>query len=604
MNHTKLAPRTNSREWINRIPYPEIWCCDFEFYGADGNVPAPVCMVAIELRSGKVVRLWRDDLLQLDGPPFNTGPDSLFVAYYASAEIGCFLALGWRPPERILDLFTEFRTETNGLHVPHGNGLLGALTYFGLSAMGAEEKAEMRDLVLSGGPWSDQDRTAILAYCQEDVEALQRLILAMASRLVPKADHSLVRLGQALLRGRYMIAVARMEHFGVPIDVETLERLRGNWDQIKSELIAAVDADYGVYENGTFKLARFEAWLVKNGIPWPRLPTGTLETKDDTFRQMARAYPAVAPLHELRHTLSKLKLNSLQVGSDGRNRCLLSPFRSKTGRNQPSNAKFIFGPSRWFRGLIKPAPGYGIAYLDFGSQEIAIAAALSGDTALADAYTSGDPYLTFAIQAGLAPEGATKATHKGIRNRCKAIVLGVGYGMGAESMAHRSGLSVSEARELLRRHRETYRTFWKWAENNVNVALAGGILTTVYGWPIQSGSFSKLNDRSLLNFPMQANGAEMMRLAACMATEAGLRVCAPIHDALLLEAPLERLDEDVFHLKSLMVKASEMVMGALACRVDAEIVRYPDRYRDEGGGEMWDRIMGLLAQSQLEKRYE
>ena len=121
-------------------------------------------------------------------------------------------------------------------------------------------------------------------------------------------------------------------------------------------------------------------------VPWPRLASGTLATDDDTFRQMARAYPAVASLHELRHTLGKMKLNRLQVGGDGRNRCLLSPFRSKTGRNQPSNAKFIFGPSAWLRGLIKPKAGNGIAYLDFGSQEIAIAAALSGDDAMMGAY--------------------------------------------------------------------------------------------------------------------------------------------------------------------------------------------------------------------------
>jgi hypothetical protein len=79
-----------------------------------------------------------------------------------------------------------------------------------------------------------------------------------------------------------------------------------------------------------------------------------------------------------------------------------------------------------------------------------------------------------------------------------------------------------------------------------------------------------------------------------MATEEGLKVCAPIHDALLLEAPLARLDEDVSRLEAIMVEASKMVMQSLACRVDAEIIRFPDRYRDEGGGEMWDRIMGLL----------
>ena len=594
-----MAPSTSSHatnigNGLSRFPYGQIWCCDFEFHHADGDLPVPVCMVAKELRSGQVIRLWQDELRQSGCPPFDTGPDALFVAYYASAEIGCFLALGWRAPERVLDLFTEFRAETNGLWVPHGNGLLGALNYFGLPAMGAEEKADMRDLILSGGPWDADDREAILEYCQGDVEALQGLLPAIARTILPKDDHGLRRLGQGLLRGRYMVAVAHMEHCGVPVDLPLLNRLRESRGHIRDELITAVDADYGVYESGTFKMARFEAWLVNRGIPWPRLPSGTLATDEDTFRQMARGYPVVAPLHELRHSLGKLKLTGLHVGADGRNRCLLSPFRSKTGRNQPSNSKFIFGPSRWLRGLIKPAPGYGIAYLDFGSQEIAIAAALSGDEAMIDAYTSGDPYMTFAKQAGLAPPEATKGSHKDVRNRCKAIVLGVGYGMGAESMAYRAGLQVAEARKLLRRHRETYRVFWQWAENNVNVALAGGVLRTVYGWPIHAGSRSKLNDRSLLNFPMQANGAEMLRMAACMATEAGLQVCAPIHDALLLEAPLDRLDEDVFHLRSLMVKASEMVMGTLACRVDADLVRYPDRYRDEGGGEMWDRVMEIL----------
>jgi len=551
-------------------------------------------MVAKEARSGQVIRLWQDELVRCGKAPFDVGPDSLLVAYYASAEIGCFLALDWDVPERILDLFTEFRAETNGLIVPHGNGLLGALSYFGLPAMGAEEKSDMRDLILSGGTWDQHEQGAILNYCQGDVEALHRLLSAMEGRLIPENDPGLVRLGQALLRGRYMAAVARMEHYGVPIDTVTLENLRRNWDHIKDGLITTVDAGYGVYDAGTFKMAKFEAWLSETGTPWPRLDSGRLALDDDTFKQMANAYPPVAPLRELRHTLGALRLNNLQVGADGRNRCMLSPFRSKTGRNQPSNAKYIFGPSVWFRGLIKPDPGYGIAYLDFGSQEIAIAAALSGDRAMIEAYTSGDPYLAFAKQAGLAPPGATKATHKDVRNRCKAIVLGVGYGMGAESMAYRAGLHVAEARELLRYHRETYRTFWLWAENNVNIALAGGVLRTVYGWPINSGANTRLNDRSLLNFPMQANGAEMLRLAACMATEAGLKVCAPIHDALLLEAPLDVLNEHVFLLKGLMVKASETVMQTLACGVDADIVCYPDRYRDERGGEMWDQVIGLL----------
>lgn len=89
------------------------------------------------------------------------------------------------------------------------------------------------------------------------------------------------------------------------------------------------------------------------------------------------------------------------MGADGRNRTLLSPFRSTTGRNQPSISKFIFGSARFIRGLIKPPDGFGLAYVDWKSQEIGIAAALSGDGKMIDSYMSGDPYLAFAVQAGL-----------------------------------------------------------------------------------------------------------------------------------------------------------------------------------------------------------
>ena len=140
----------------------------------------------------------------------------------------------------------------------------------------------MRELVLRGGPWSDAEREAILDYCESDVEALARLLPAM----LPRID-----LPRALLRGRYMVALARMERNGVPIDTMTLGRLRRYWLDIQDQLIAEIDAEYGVYEGRTFKADRFAAWLARTGIPWPRLESGRLDLGDDTFRDMARAYP-------------------------------------------------------------------------------------------------------------------------------------------------------------------------------------------------------------------------------------------------------------------------------------------------------------------------
>ena len=164
---------------LEALPYREVWAVDFEFMAPAGERQIPVCLVARELRSGRTIRLWQDQFGPT--PPFPTSADVLFVAYYASAELGCFRALGWPMPARILDLFTEFRDATNGLPTPAGAGLLGALTYFGLDAIGATEKTEMRDLVLRGGPWSSAERSAILDYCESDVVALARLLPAMQS---------------------------------------------------------------------------------------------------------------------------------------------------------------------------------------------------------------------------------------------------------------------------------------------------------------------------------------------------------------------------------------------------------------------------------------
>ena len=161
--------------------------------------------------------------------------------------------------------------------------------------------------------------------------------------MLPRID-----LPRALLRGRYMTAVARMEYDGVPIDVPTLNLLQQHWTNIQDALIADIDTAYGVFDGRTFKGDKWAQFLAKQGIPWPRLESGRLDMSDDTFRQMARANPLVSPLRELSSSLSEMRLADLAVGRDGRNRTLLSPFRARSGRNQPSNSKFIFGPCVWF----------------------------------------------------------------------------------------------------------------------------------------------------------------------------------------------------------------------------------------------------------------
>jgi hypothetical protein len=200
---------------------------------------------------------------------------------------------------------------------------------------------------------------------------------------------------------------------------------------------------------------------------------------------MAKAHPQVSPMRELRSALSELRLNDLAVGCDGRNRTILSAFRSRTGRNQPSNSKFIFGPSVWLRSLIKPPRD----------------------------------------MASLTSTGRSK--NSASPPPCPAI------------------------------------------------------------WQCKPP----------ISRPMQANGAEMLRLACCLATDRGIEVCAPVHDAVLICAPLDQLENDVAAMCAAMAEASRAVLGGFELSTSVHLTRYPDRFFDAGGrgGKMWHHVMGLIT---------
>ena len=190
------------------------------------------------------------------------------------------------------------------------------------------------------------------------------------------------------------------------------------------------------------------------------------------------------------------------------------------------------------------------------------------------------------------PADATKHTHGAERDRFKVVMLGTLYGLAETGLARRLGISQAHGRELLGLHRETFRQFWRWSDAVQDQAVLSGKLETVFGWRVKVGP--ETTPTSLRNFPMQANGAEMMRLAACLATEAGIGVCCPVHDAFLIESDAEEIEAEVERMQGVMRAASELVLPGFPLRTDAKIVRHPDRYSDGRGREMWETVIGIL----------
>jgi hypothetical protein len=558
-------------------------------------------MVFHDLNTGQTTRLWRDQLS--DQLPYDIN-DSLVVSFVFNAEGVCHLALGQPMPKNILDLSAEFKCHVNGKRIPRKNqGLIGALQYFGLSSIPPKRKDAMRDRITKGWPFTAEEREQILSYCAEDVEALSKLLF----ELLPNID-----LPIALHRGEAVAALARSEHLGVPIDMEVFSPLSDEktWRDMRDSIVPVVDV-HGIYvldKNGWhWNNANFEAWTTSEGINWPRKEeSGKLDMRRKTFESMAKAYPQVEPLRQLRYIRDKLRTIKLSVGHDGRNRTVLWPFSSKTSRTQPKAKHWIFSPSVWLRFLIRPEPGKALAYIDYSSMEFLAAAALShGHSGLSnpmlDLYGSGDPYLNFGKIIGYIPPDATRQTPgiAAVRERLKVLCLAVQYGIQTSTLATRLGVSDIEAHEMLLHHYGLFSQYWHWSDDWLHHSLDTGRMKTVFGWECATG-ITEFSERSIRNWPVQSTCADLFRLAYVWGTRHGLNLIAPVHDAVLLESPEDRIEADVALMREVMRRASLVILnptsdGTIELRTDVKIIRHPGRYADSRGAELWETVLKLLA---------
>ncbi len=103
------------------------------------------------------------------------------------------------------------------------------------------------------------------------------------------------------------------------------------------------------------------------------------------------------------------------------------------------------------------------------------------------------------------------------------------------------------------------------------------------------------------NFPIQATGAEILRVACILLSENKIKIVAPVHDALMIECDEKAADKEIEIARKLMCDASEIVLGAgNRLKTDVDIVRHPDRYTDEKGAETWNLIIQILKQVKQE----
>jgi hypothetical protein len=569
----------------------EIWAIDTEWGFRDGRVDqesawVPVVLCLVGLRSECRLSFW-------GGAPglrafFREHSDDLYIAHYALAEMKYLIRLGVPLPQRWVDTFVAWRVATNKpRHVEAG--LSAALCRLGLPHLAPTEKKDLqlKILHLRFDAENPGDRQEIIDYCYSDCDGCAALYHRVQGRVRPAVMAPWME---------YLKAIARMELRGLPFDVDEYTRIQRMQPAIKAALMGNVNATWPIFVGETFKKKSFLTWCRRAGIDWPAKvsdATGKAYYPCDkeTMKDMEGRHPFIGRVREVLKTLDQFEGRSLTLDPVlGRHFFSTSVFRSVTGRNQPRN--FVFSGPKWLRYLIVPeSPEHVLVYVDYTAQEIGIAAALSADPMMRAIYEADDCHMAFAIRAGAAPAGATKKTHPDVRKRYKTVNLGTLYGQTAYGIARRLGVSYLEADKLLADHRSLFPTFWSWSDRMVQGSIDRGWIATPCGW--RSRVPFPTNERTWMNWPMQATGGDIMRLTVIYLNRQNVWLLAPVHDGFLISCRRNQLEDLRLAVDFACGTAVEQVLPGFPLRWDFT-VHENGRYEDEDGRQIWDKLQAIM----------
>ena len=288
-----------------------------------------------------------------------------------------------------------------------------------------EEKSKVRDLILSNPKkFTKEEKDRILDYNSEDVKFLEVLWEKIREQYASLLDESSLDWGEylsdALWRGRYSAHTALMESRGYPINYEATKNFSKQIPSILAE--CQRDINYQFCDlpspihpfkwnrnnsNYTWNQNATRAWLLANGYSennWMLTEKGQLSLSLEAFEkafhfkhdyprgnfgaQMVRFLKLKQSLYGFAESNGKRKSFWDSVGPDQRVRPYMNPYAAQSGRSQPAATGFMFLKPAWMRALVEPPVGFFLAGLDYGQQEFFLAALLSEDLNMIEAYIS------------------------------------------------------------------------------------------------------------------------------------------------------------------------------------------------------------------------
>jgi len=372
----------------------------------------------------------------------------------------------------------------------------------------------------------------------------------------------------------------RMERTGVRLDVAMLER-QGSELAREMNVIqqSAYEAAGGPFNLGSPKQLQ-EILFERLGLPVVRkTPKGQPSTAEDVLEELTGQHelPGLILSHRELAKLKSTYTDKLPLQVDpgtGRVHTSYHQAVAATGRLSSSDPNLQNIPvrtpqGRRIRQAFVPEAGHILVAADYSQIELRIMAHLSGDKGLISAFREDkDIHRATAAEVFGVDQDAVSADQ---RRSAKAINFGLIYGMSAFGLARQLNVERSAAQEYVDLYFTRYPGVRDYMDRTRAQAKDDGFVETVFGRRLYLPDIRARNpqrrqyaERSAINAPMQGTAADIIKIAMLRASEwlenneTGVRLIMQVHDELVFEVPIDKVDDVVPPLLECMSEAADL----------------------------------------------
>lgn len=375
-----------------------------------------------------------------------------------------------------------------------------------------------------------------------------------------------------------MKVLAKMELAGVALDTDWLSKesldLENDLQALEKKIFALSREEFNI--NSPKQLGDILFAKLHLDPKARKTKTGQYSTSEEVLQKLAGKHTIIGHILEYR-TYQKLKSTYVDAlpqeiqPKDGRVHTHFSQTTAATGRLASLNPNLQNIPIRTLRGQqIRGAfvadKGKKIISADYSQIELRLIAEVSGEDNMIKAFQNGeDIHASTASKLFKVP--ITDVT-KSQRSQAKAVNFGIIYGQSSFTLSEQTGLSRSEAKQMIDSYYQTYPMLKEFMNEQVLKARQNGFVETILGRRRHLKDINSNNavvrghaERNAVNAPIQGSAADIIKIAMINIDKAlheqNLRtqMLLQVHDELLFEAPEDELEVVTPLIRQLMESA-------------------------------------------------